>query len=149
MFRNLAMALVGTFLLATEPSVLLVERSDEAYALFAALDAASAARIPAGPKVHLLPWKEASRRLPEELKRTIRRVDYPDYPLEKALLRFLEANPGAPLGVTWNGGTALTRMDYSRARKGYEASLRDPKMGGKPPAKAGDPNHPEHHLGPR
>lgn len=78
------------------------------------------------------------------------RNDYPEVALHTGLLELLEAYPGAPFGITWNGGIAITALDYSWAEQQLDLFRSDPARYERERPK--EPNkdrlHPLNHLGP-
>lgn len=94
-----------------------------------------------------VPWMEFRNGLGARLARIVERNDYPDVPLRQGIAELLVRNPGAPIGVTWNGGIAITARDYEYARRSYAAARSAPSPTIRPERRA-DPLHPLNHLGP-
>ncbi len=78
------------------------------------------------------------------------RNDYPDMEIHTGLLELLEAYPGAPFGITWNGGIAITALDYAWAEQQLELFRSDPARyeRDRPKERNKDRLHPLNHLGP-
>jgi hypothetical protein len=76
--------------------------------------------------------------------------DYPDIDLRAALLELLIRFPGKPIGITWNGGIAITANDYREAETRLSRFREDPARHERerPTDPAGDRLHPLNHLGP-
>ena len=105
-------------------------------------------RMTASNKVELMEWKAF---FPEAEKRLAERIVKDEYGMKARLGDFLYAvqnYPGAPFGLTWNGGMAFTYNDYQHTKKLYAAYKADPgdwrARGGL--SQRGDPVHPDNHL---
>lgn len=79
------------------------------------------------------------------VKNRIVRNDYPEHDAVGGILKLIKAGfSGDGLGLTWNGGIALTYNDFQHAKKSYEKYRKentwkklDPQL---------DPVNPAHHL---
>lgn len=79
------------------------------------------------------------------VKNRILKNDYPDQGAVGGLVKLIKAGfAGNGLGLTWNGGIALTSNDFQHAKKSYDQYKKnnswkklDPKL---------DPVNPAHHL---
>jgi hypothetical protein len=78
-------------------------------------------------KASLLGWEVFMSSIDELARSTMLRDDYPDTDSVAGLVCLLATQPGAPWGLTWNGGIALTYNDYQHARKTYETYTNDPE----------------------
>jgi hypothetical protein len=96
----------------------------------------------------MVPWSQFVEQLDEYARLVILRKDYPNIRTMAgiACLVASKQGAGAPWGLTWNGGIALTFNDYQHARRTYESykaapasyqPIRDPRR---------DPVHPSGHL---
>ncbi len=74
----------------------------------------------------LLPWSEFIDQVPAYIQSTVRRNDYPGYSIKKGLVCLIYRAAGAPWGLTWNGGIALTYNDYQHARQSFSSFNADP-----------------------
>jgi hypothetical protein len=96
----------------------------------------------------MLTWQEFLERVDEYARAVILKNDYPNIRVVDGLVCLVASKKGtgAPWGLTWNGGIALTRNDYTHARQTYETykanpasykPIRDPRL---------DPVNPGGHL---
>lgn len=136
-------------------AVMMVER-EPAFAAFAGIPrgkaSEAAAAIPAAKRAQVVtfPWPEFLARSSRLLSEIVIRNEYPELALREGLLAVLAENPGVPIGVTWNGGIAITANDYSHARRSYDAFRLDPARyeREKPQDRHRDPAHPLNHFEP-
>ncbi|MHC4954876.1 MAG: hypothetical protein ACYTGZ_13400 [Planctomycetota bacterium] len=99
-------------------------------------------------KVELVEWKTF---LPEAETRLTAMIVKDEYGMSSRLGDFIfvvQNYPGAPFGLTWNGGMAFTFRDYEHTKKLYAQYKADPgswrSRGGR--SKREDPVHPDNHL---
>jgi hypothetical protein len=97
---------------------------------------------------YLVTWREFKRDPAKHIKPHIRRNDYPDVDVVRGLTRLLERYDGTPLGLTWNGGLAMTGNDYRHAARTFDKFQSNPNSVAKESDRRRDPVHPENHLGP-
>lgn len=104
---------------------------------------------PANPP-ETLPWMDFREQAASRLSRLVLRNDYPDIDLRAALLELLVRFPGNPIGITWNGGIAITANDYREAETRLRRFREDPARyeRERPRDREGDRLHPLNHLGP-
>ena len=78
----------------------------------------------------------------------VRRNDYPEVDLAAAMPQVLLRYEGTPIGITWNGGLAITGNDYRHAAKTFTAYNADPASDAarKVSDRRRDPVHPSNHL---
>lgn len=99
-------------------------------------------------KLSMLTWEQFLESVNEYAHSVIVRNDYPNTRVVDGLVCLVasERGSGAPWGLTWNGGIALTFNDYQHARRTYELyrtnpasykPIRDPRK---------DPINPGGHL---
>lgn len=96
----------------------------------------------------LLTWEQFLDAVVDYANNVILRDDYPDIETIEGLV-CLVASPqgtGAPWGLTWNSGIALTFLDYQHARKTYKAYISNPSAYEPVRDSRGDPVHPLGHL---
>jgi hypothetical protein len=128
------------------PSSVLLDRSEPAYSVLLAVPEDKTAQAAAAikPDVELIPWDRFERDRDSILGPLVRRNDYPGWRVTDGLLEVLKSHPGAPVGLTWNGGVAFTLQDYEHARRALARYRADPaeqkRTGASDPA--GDPVHP-------
>lgn len=135
--------------------VMMVER-EPAFAAFAGIPRGKAselsAAIPADKRaqVVIFPWPEFLAKASRLLDEIAIRNEYPELALREGLLAVLAENPGAPIGVTWNGGIAVTANDYAHARRSYDTFRLDPARyeRERPQDRRRDPVHPLNHFEP-
>jgi len=77
-------------------------------------------------RVTLLSWDEFVAGLTGYAGTVMLRDDYPDLNTTDGLACLVARMPGAPWGLTWNGGIALTFSDYEHARSSYSVYLAAP-----------------------
>jgi hypothetical protein len=96
----------------------------------------------------MLTWEQFLESVNEYAVSVVIRNDYPNTRIVDGIVCLVasEQGTGAPWGLTWNGGIALTRNDYQHARRTYESyktnpasyrPIRDPRR---------DPVNPSGHL---
>jgi hypothetical protein len=76
----------------------------------------------------MLTWQQFLQRVDEYARSVVLRNDYPKVNVVDGIVCLVasEKGAGAPWGLTWNGGIALTFNDYQHARKSYKAYKEDP-----------------------
>jgi len=105
-------------------------------------------KVSSREKLTLLTWQQFLERVDEYARLVILKNDYPNIRIVDGLVCLVASKKGtgAPWGLTWNGGIALTRNDYKHARQTYESykanpasykPIRDPRA---------DPVNPGGHL---
>lgn len=97
--------------------------------------------------VQMISWEAFSADPDRFVSARIQRNDYPDQKAVPGILELVRRFPGTPIGLTWNGGIAITRNDYHYAEQTYRRYQDDPKVA----VRAGpsqDPVNPKAHLGP-
>ena len=96
----------------------------------------------------MLTWEQFLESVDEYARSVILINDYSSIRIVDGIVCLVASKrgTGAPWGLTWNGGIALTRNDYNHARRTYELfkvnpasykPIRDPRR---------DPVHPSGHL---
>jgi hypothetical protein len=115
--------------MATIDEYVLIDGRESAYTLFIRVPKASLEKIQASmgqEKIDTETWAEFQTGLAKYVRRCIIKNEYPEYSaiaIQKGLLAFLNAFPGAPIGLTWNGGIAMTYGDYQYAQKSIKKYL--------------------------
>jgi hypothetical protein len=102
------------------------------------------------PPAETLPWMRFREESTTRLSGLVLKNDYPDVDLRAALLELLIRFPGTPIGITWNGGFAITAGDYREAETRLSRFREDPARHERerPTDRAGDRLHPLNHLRP-
>jgi hypothetical protein len=96
----------------------------------------------------LLNWGQFLESVNEYARSVILINGYPNYRIVDGIVCLVASKQGsgAPWGLTWNGGIALTRMDYNHARRTYESYKADPASYRAIRDPRGDPVNPGGHL---
>jgi len=148
----------GSSKISADPHLVIVDKSERAYTVFRAVprDLPDAelerlrSKVAQQKSMELVPWDEFLEKKKEFLKSRILKDEYPGSKATEGIVELLRQSPGIPWGLTWNGGIALTRLDYQHAKETYErykddleeyerTRNRDPRR---------DPVNPKGHLGP-
>jgi hypothetical protein len=80
--------------------------------------------------------------------------EYENSHIEQVVINFLYKHPGSPIGVTWNGGIAITNKDADYAKTTYQLYTADPeeyehkKIQGSPADLVNPGRNLETHFGP-
>lgn len=136
-------------------AVMMLER-EPAYAAFVGIPRGKASEVTAAMPVEkraqviIFPWTEFPAQARGLLSEVVIRNEYPESALREGLLEALAEHPGAPIGVTWNGGIAVTAKDYAHARRSYDRFRLDRVRyeRERPPDRRRDPVHPLNHFEP-
>lgn len=111
---------------AADPVEVFVDARDPAFVVVqgVAADTSDLARremqgYAALEKVSLVPWAVFRQDAQEVLAPHIVRDDYPGASLALSIVALVRMYPGRPFAVTWNGGLAVSFMDYQDAVSRY------------------------------
>jgi hypothetical protein len=74
----------------------------------------------------LLTWEEFAPSANGIAESFVRVFEYSEFRVVDGLVCLVGTQPGAPWGLTWNGGIALTMMDYNHVRQRFEQYLESP-----------------------
>jgi hypothetical protein len=85
------------------------------------------ARVGEQDQVEMLTWEDFSASADDIAESFMLVTDYPELRVIDGLRCLVGSEPGAPWGLTWNGGIALTMMDYSHTRRSYEQFVENPR----------------------
>jgi hypothetical protein len=140
----------------TLPAGILIDTSSAAYTVFMSLPQnlpedelnTIKTRVTKQVGIQLLAWEAFQASATQFIPDRIVNNDYPEANLVAGILEILRAYPRTPVGVTWNGGIAITNMDYQYADKMYQTYQADPddyQRARKKDPKA-DPVNPENHF---
>lgn len=144
--------LLTTALTAASPPAiprthLLIDRSASAYTVLTTVPADALAevrrQIGSGGKLELRLDADLAYAVAEVWTAQVRRDDYAA-DLRSRLPVWLHEQPLTPLGLSWNGGIAVTYGDYRHAEREYERWRAAPQAYS-PPTRARDPLAPDHH----
>ncbi|OOZ42476.1 hypothetical protein [Solemya elarraichensis gill symbiont] len=97
-------------------------------------------------KVVIVSWQQFLDNIQKYFLATVLRNDYPKSKVVDGLICLVGKQPAAPCGLTWNGGIALTRMDYNHVRKTYQTYKADPDKYKPIRNPKADPVNPKGHL---
>lgn len=133
-----------------------VDQSEPAFVVFTGIpktiDKAQFERIKAQvagrETLTMLTWEQFVSSVNGYAQSVMLRDDYPDVNVVDGIVCLVasENGTGAPWGLSWNGGIALTFMDYQHVRRTYESYKADPDSY-KPVRDArSDPVNPAGHL---
>lgn len=98
--------------------------------------------------VSLVRWADFEKNVTQYAKATMLVNDYPQINISDGLLCLLGTKRamGAPWGLSWNGGIALTYRDYQHVRRSYQRYLKNPATHQAETDPRADPIYPNHHL---
>lgn len=141
-----------------DPELVVVDHSEPAYAVFMAVptdmpqEELEELRSQLGERenVELVPWKEFLEKKSRLVDSRILKDEYPGSRAREGIGEVLRRYPKTPIGLTWNGGIAMSFNDYEHAKRMYKAYRADPEAYArrKPEDPAADPVNPRAHLGP-
>lgn len=139
-----------------EPGHVLVDAENPAYTVFLALPEALPKldlmdlQLEAMQRkgVEVVAWKAFTEHIGNQVCARIVRNDYPEVDVAEDIVELLAAYPQTPVGLTWNGGIAITYGDYEHALQTYRRHLADPAARMRPARIADDPVHPMNHTVP-
>lgn len=133
----------------------MIDNSLDAYTVYAGIpnnkmEAVKKELKGAPGSIFLIPWEEFAQNESKYISSRIIKNEYPDSRTIKGVIELVRKYPGTPIGLTWNGGIAITRNDYKHTKMTYEIYMdnpgaydqtrnRDPRA---------DPVKPEWHLDP-
>ncbi len=84
------------------------------------------ARVADQESATMLTWDEFVSSANEMLGSFMLISEYPEFRIVDSLVCLVGTQPGAPWGLTWNGGIALTMNDYNHTRRRYEQYQESP-----------------------
>jgi hypothetical protein len=132
----------------------LIDGTDQAYTVYAAIPGEKVeqveAKLAGAPKeVALVEWSQFADAAGQYVGARIVRNDYPQSRTVEGVVALLRKYPGTPVGVTWNGGIAITYNDYQYAKRTYAQYKADPAAyeRNRVDDPRRDPVRPEGHLG--
>lgn len=134
--------------------LLLIDASEQAYTVYYKIAADETSKIEKDklePNVHLLvSWRDFIVNRDQAatyILKYIRYNDYDEVDIVAGMCALIDRLGGAPVGLTWSGGIALTYSDYQHAKRTYAAWSAAPSSHTRR-ERAADPVHPLNHLGP-
>lgn len=139
----------------TSEDLVMIDNSLDAYTVYAGIPKNKKEAVKNELKgtqdsIFLIPWDEFSQNEGKYIRSRIIKNEYPESRTIKGIIELVKKYPGTPIGLTWNGGIAITRNDYQHSIKTYNTYLRNPdayeQIRIRDPR--ADPVKPEWHLGP-
>lgn len=135
-------------------SLVLVDQSEPAFIVFTGIpkdtDEATLEEIRSTvsteDKVNLLTWEQFTDNVDSYAQAMVVINDYPDVSVVDGLVCLVGKAPGAPWGLTWNGGIALTNNDYRHTIEGYQVYKSNPDAYSPDGDPGADPVNPGGHL---
>lgn len=133
----------------------LIDRTEQAYTVYAGIQEnkigeVKAKLLDAPQGVTLVTWETFIQNSDEYVKSQIVKDEYPESRTIAGVVELVRKFPGTPIGLTWNGGIAITYNDYQHAKRIYEQYKADPasyeRSRNRDPR--ADPVNPKGHLGP-
>lgn len=97
---------------------------------------------------YVVPWTSFLADLSHHVTGRIQKNEYPEADATDALVLLLREFELQAFGLTWNGGVALTRIDFAFAEWTHESYARDHDFVARPDDALADPLHPWNHTGP-
>lgn len=141
--------------LAQDAGFVVIDRTRAAYWTIARFPAEAResieSRMPSSGQVDMVDWPAFKAGPQRYLAPLVVKDEYPASNLPTGVAALLEKYPQTPFGITWTGGLAITRNDYTHAERIYKLFHERPdeyertKVSGD---QARDPIHPETHLAP-
>jgi tetratricopeptide (TPR) repeat protein len=79
-------------------------------------------------EVEIVTWERFSQDPDKYITARIIKNEYSDYQIEKGMTELIKKTgaEGVPIGLTWNGGVAVTRSDYEHAERTYREYQNNP-----------------------
>ena len=96
--------------------------------------------------VDMVSWYEFKQNPDKYIKSKIIIYDYQDSQIVKGIVKIIEKSPGIPIGLTWNGGIAITYNDYQYAKNRYQQYLVNPAKYKPERDPRADPISPKRHF---
>jgi hypothetical protein len=138
----------------TSQDYVLIDRTQPAYTVFVGIAKDKYNKVKAitanEKEAVLVTWDTFSQDSGKYVKSRIIKDDYPESRAVAGIVELVRKFPGTPIGLTWNGGIAITRNDYRHSEKTYSLYKLDPAGYDRTRIRdpQGDPVNPKGHLGP-
>lgn len=133
-----------------------VDQSEKGFVVFTSISSSTnpkklakiRKKVDADDSMTMHTWSAFVNNLPGYAKETMLVDDYPQVDVVAGLPCLLSKkySVGAPWGLSWNGGIALTYRDYQRVRRSYKKYLKDPQSHKAKKDVRADPIYPNHHF---
>jgi hypothetical protein len=132
----------------------LIDRTEEAYTVYAGIPKNTlgdiTARLSNAPHgIALTTWEAFTQESDKYVKAQIVQDEYPESRTMAGVVELVRKFPGTPIGLTWNGGIAITSNDYQHAKRLYGQYKTDPASYERTRHRdpRADPINPTRHLG--
>lgn len=130
-------------------NLVVVEQRESAFIVFTGLPAnleeekleEIRSKVADREKAQILSWEEFVAGAKGLAESVMLRDDYPKMHVVESLACLVGSQPGAPWGLTWNGGLALSRTAYDHSRRTLESYQKNPRRY-RPSDPRRDPVHP-------
>ena len=133
----------------------LIDRTEDAYTVYVGISKnkldENKIKLTIAPQgIALVTWEAFIQNSDKYVKTQIVKDEYPESRTTAGVVELVRKFPGNPIGLTWNGGIAITYLDYQHAKRIYEQYKADPasyeRIAKRDPR--ADPINPKGHLGP-
>jgi hypothetical protein len=107
----------------------IIDRKEAAYTVFASFptNKLEAVRAQLGnDKVAAVSIQEFRQNLDKRVKSGILKDEYQGSNVVAGILALIQRYPETTIGLTWNGGVAITYNDYQHARRTYQKYVSNP-----------------------
>lgn len=133
---------------------IIIDHTEEAFTVFAIIPEDSIDKVKENIKdkkdVDVVFLEEFTQSSEKYIKARIVKDEYPDSRAQAGLMELVRKFPGTPIGLTWNGGIAITYDDYQHAKRIYGEYRADPASYERSRNRdsRADPINPKGHFGP-
>lgn len=120
----------------TASTYVVVDQSEKAFTVFTGIPTrinkkqfeSIKLKVSSRKTLTMLTWQRFLENVDRYAKSVMLRNDYPNSRVVDGIVCLVgsKKGSGAPWGLTWNGGIALTYNDYQHARKTYKSYMADP-----------------------
>jgi len=159
LIRLLCVAVISLTAIGSSPARsqnhVLVDGTEQAYTVYAGIPDDKVAQVQAkladAPRdVALLEWEKFVDAANRYVEARVLKNEYPQSRTVEGVVALLRKYPGTPIGLSWNGGIAITYNDYQYAKRTYAQYKSDPAAyeRNRVDDPRRDPLRPEGHLGP-
>ena len=138
----------------TKIDYVVISKENSAYTVFAGISEAkkNAAKGPYedNSSIEMVPLESFLKDRSKYVEKHVIKNEYPNSKAVDGIVELIRRFPGTPVGLTWNGGVAITRNDYMYAEDTFYRFDKDPENYKKASIedKRADPVNPRIHLDP-
>jgi hypothetical protein len=100
------------------------------------------------PLAYIVEWRTFVTDQKKYIDTYIVKNEYPDIKMADGLIALLKKFQGDPFSVTWSGGLAVTKNDFTHSQRTYKSYLADTTFVARPKDRGADPIHPSNHIEP-